>query len=606
MAAKNAQAKAGHCQRPKPWPINRLIPLTQYAWLRLTGASGLAYSRGKQGQKPVFGEETMLGLMQDRPLLISSLIEHAGTYHGDVEIVTRTVEGPIHRSTYREIRRRAKRLANALTALGVKLGDRVGTLAWNTHRHLELFYGVSGMGAVLHTVNPRLFTEQIEYIVNHAEDRYLFFDTTFTPLLEQLAPKLTTLKGFVAMTDKAHTPQAKLPNLLCYEDLLAAQPDEFDWPSFDERTASSLCYTSGTTGHPKGVLYSHRSTLLHSYGVAMCDTMGISNRDQLLIIVPMFHANGWGTPYAGAIAGSKMVYPGPALDGKTIYELLVNEKCNMSFGVPTVWLNFFKYLDENPSADRKAIRLERVLIGGSAVPRMMIERFEREFGAYVIQGWGMTEMSPLGVTGTLLKKHETLTLEKRFDVQQKQGRIVFGVELKIVDDEGRELPHDGVAFGRLLVRGPWITKGYFKGEGGQILDEEGWFDTGDVATIDADGYIQITDRAKDVIKSGGEWISSIDLENVAVGHPAVQEAAVVAVPHPKWQERPLLIVVKKKGAAVSREDMMRFLDGRVAKWWLPDDVVFVEELPHTATGKLLKTKLREQFRNYKLPTADAI
>lgn len=546
----------------------------------------------------------MQGLIQDRPLLISSLIEFAALYHGNTEIVTRTVEGPIHRYTYRDLRDRSKQLANALTRLNVKLGDRIGTLAWNTYRHFELYYGVSGMGAVLHTVNPRLFPEQIDYIVNHAEDQYLFFDITFAPILEKLAPQLKTVRAFIALTDKAHMPKdSKIPNLLCYEDLIAGESTDFDWPEFDEKTASSLCYTSGTTGNPKGVLYSHRSTVLHSYAVCQRDGLNLGSADSALVIVPLFHANAWGVPYGAAMSGAKLVFPGPALDGKSVYELLRDEKCNFSLGVPTVWLAFFQYVDANPSLDvKKDIVLERVVIGGSAAPRAMIERFASQFGSYVIHAWGMTEMSPLGTTGNLLKKHMDLPLEKRIDVQSKQGRTVYGVEIKITDDDGKELPRDGKAFGDVKVRGPWITAGYFKGEGGRVLDKDGWFTTGDVATLDSDGYMQITDRSKDVIKSGGEWISSIDLENAAVGHPAVQEAAVIGVFHSKWQERPLLLVIKKPGQEVTREELLKFLEGKVAKWWLPDDVAFVEELPHTATGKLLKPKLREQFKDHRLPT----
>ena len=546
----------------------------------------------------------MLGLIQDRPLLISSLIDFAALYHGNTEIVTRTVEGPIHRYTYRDLRDRSKQLANALTRLNVKLGDRIGTLAWNTYRHFELYYGVSGMGAVLHTVNPRLFPEQIDYIVNHAEDQYLFFDITFVPILEKLAPQLKTVKAFIALTDRAHMPKdSKIPNLLCYEDLIAGESRDYDWPEFDEKTASSLCYTSGTTGNPKGVLYSHRSTVLHSYAVCQRDGLNLGSADSALVIVPLFHANAWGVPYGAAMSGAKLVFPGPALDGKSVYELLRDEKCNFSLGVPTVWLAFFQHVDANPSLDvKKDIVLERVVIGGSAAPRAMIERFASQFGSYVIHAWGMTEMSPLGTTGNLLKKHMDLPLEKRIDVQSKQGRTVYGVEIKITDDDGNELPRDGKAFGDVKVRGPWITAGYFKGEGGNVLDKDGWFTTGDVATLDPDGYMQITDRSKDVIKSGGEWISSIDLENAAVGHPAVQEAAVIGVFHSKWQERPLLLVIRKPGQEVTREELLKFLEDKVAKWWLPDDVAFVEELPHTATGKLLKTKLREQFKDHKLPT----
>jgi acyl-CoA synthetase (AMP-forming)/AMP-acid ligase II len=543
----------------------------------------------------------MLGLMQDRPLLISSLIEHANTMHPGAEIVSRTVEGPVHRCTWGDIHRRSKQVANALRALAVEPGARVATLAWNGYRHLELYYGVSGTGAVLHTINPRLFPEQVAYIVNHAEDRYLCFDLTFAPLIERLAPQLASVKGFVAMTDRAHMPALDVPNLLCYEELLEAQSADYAWPVFDERTASSLCYSSGTTGNPKGVLYSHRSTVLHSYAACMVDALGLSSNESTLLVVPMFHVNAWGMPYAGAMSGSKLVLPGPALDGESVYGLMKAEGVTLALGVPTVWLMLFRYVDASGVDPKRDLALRRVVIGGSAAPRAMSERFETAFGAFVVHAWGMTEMSPLGTVCNLLPKHRGCDLPRRLDVQAKQGRAMYGVEMKISDDAGRTLPRDGTAFGHLMVRGPWVTSGYFKGEGGPILDADGYFDTGDVATIDPDGYMQITDRSKDVIKSGGEWISSIDLENAAIAHPAVAEAAVIGVPHPKWQERPLLILVRKAGQDVSREQMLQFLDGRVAKWWLPDDVVFVDELPHTATGKLLKTKLREMFRDHPLP-----
>jgi fatty-acyl-CoA synthase len=547
----------------------------------------------------------MKALMQDCPLLISSLIEHANTFHPTSEIVSRTVEGPIHRCTYADIQRRSKQVANALTKLGVKLGDRIGTLAWNGYRHMELYFGVSGMGAVLHTINPRLFPEQIEYIVNHADDQYLFFDLTFAPLVEKLAPLMPKVKGFVAMTDRAHMPAIKVANLLCYEELVGPASSEYEWPTFDEHTASSLCYTSGTTGHPKGVLYSHRSTVLHSYAVCMMDGLGLSAAETALLVVPMFHVNAWGTPYAGAMSGAKLVMPGAGLDGKNVYELMRDEKVTLALGVPTVWLMLFNHVDAAGLDPKKDLCLKRAVIGGSAAPRAMCERFQKQFGTFVVHAWGMTEMSPIGTVCNLLPKHASFTLDQQLELQRKQGRPVYGVDLKINDDEGRRLPHDGVAFGHLMVRGPWITKGYFRGEGGEILDAEGYFDTGDVATIDADGYMQITDRSKDVIKSGGEWISSIDLENAAMGHPGVAEAAVIGKAHPKWQERPLMIVVRKAGQTATREDILGFLDGKIAKWWMPDDVVFVEQLPHTATGKLQKMKLREMFRDYVFPDTAA-
>ena len=543
----------------------------------------------------------MLGLMQDRPLLISSLIEHANECHSGAEIVSRTVEGPIHRCSYADIRRRSKQVAKALLALGVAPGDRIATLAWNGYRHMELYYGVSGMGAVLHTINPRLFPEQITYIVNHAEDQYAFFDVTFASLLEKLAPFLKSVKGFVAMTDRARMPALNVPNLICYEDLLDAQDSDYAWPLFDENTASSLCYTSGTTGNPKGVLYSHRSTILHSFAVCAVDGLALSSAESALLVVPMFHVNAWGNPYAGAMCGAKLVLPGPALDGKSVYELMRDEKVTLAFGVPTVWLMLFQHVDTAALDPKKDLNLRRVVIGGSAAPRAMSERFESKFGAFVVHAWGMTEMSPLGTVCNLLPKHREGTLEQRLDLQTKQGRNLYGVEMKITGDDGTRLPHDGNAFGHLMVRGPWVTNRYFKGEGGEILDAEGFFDTGDVATIDDDGYMQITDRSKDVIKSGGEWISSIELENAVMGHPGIAEAAVIGVAHPKWQERPLMVVVRKTGAEVTRDHVLKFMEGKVAKWWMPDDVAFVNELPHTATGKLQKMKLREMFKEYRFP-----
>jgi fatty-acyl-CoA synthase len=545
----------------------------------------------------------MLGLMQDRPLLISSLIEHAAMYHPEQEIVARTVEGPIHRTNYAQVHRRSKRLANAIKSLDIGMSDRVGTLAWNTHRHLELYFGVSGSGAILHTVNPRLFPEQIDYIVNHAEDKVLFFDISFAALVEKLAPKLKSVRHFIAMTDRAHMPQIDLPGLLCYEELLEAQSEEYTWPEFDERSASSLCYTSGTTGNPKGVLYSHRSTVLHSLMECAPDTFGVNSGMCILLAVPMFHANAWGMPYATAMVGAKVVMPGPHLDGKSLYELMRDEGVTFSQAVPTLWLMLFQYLDQHPEINMKELGLKTVGVGGAATPRSMIERFENEFGADFVQGWGMTETSPIGVIGHLLPRHASLPKKEQTRVKMKAGRAVWGVGLKIVGEDGNALPHDGVAYGHLHVRGPWIASAYFKDEGGKVLDKDGWFPTGDIATIDSDGYVQLVDRAKDVIKSGGEWISSIDLENTAIGHPAVQEAAIIAASHPKWQERPLLLAVKRPGNEVTRDELLQYLGERVAKWWVPDDVIFVDQLPHTATGKLLKTKLREEYRDYRLPTA---
>ena len=541
------------------------------------------------------------GLMQDRPLLISSLIEHAARFHSQAEIVSRTCEGPMHRCTYADIGRRAKRVANALSGLGVATGDRIATLAWNGYRHMELYYGVSGMGAVLHTINPRLFPEQVEYIVRHAEDRFVFFDLSFVPLIEKLAQAATGVRAFVLMTDRAHLPECDIPGLLCYEDLLAAASDEYEWPQFDEHTASSLCYTSGTTGNPKGVLYSHRSSVLHSWAACAADGLGIGAAETLLLVVPMFHVNAWGMPYAGAMSGARLVMPGPALDGRSVYELLRAEKVTLALGVPTVWLMLLQHVEASGLRPKEELCLRRVVIGGSSAPRAMSECFETQFGAFVVHAWGMTEMSPVGTVCNLLPKHQGYTLEQRLTVQEKQGRAIYGVEMKVVDDDGRRLPHDGRTAGHLLVRGPWITSGYYREAGQDLLDADGFFDTGDVATIDADGYMQITDRAKDVIKSGGEWISSITLENAAIAHPAVAEAAVIAAAHDKWQERPLLIIVRKPGQTLTRDEMLQFLQGKVANWWIPDDVAFVDELPHTATGKLHKLRLREMFRDYRLP-----
>jgi acyl-CoA synthetase (AMP-forming)/AMP-acid ligase II len=545
-------------------------------------------------------DSLMLGMMQDRPLLISTLIEHAARYHPAVEIVSRTCEGPVFRTNYAELRARAAKLAKALVKMGVKPGDRVASLAWNTHRHMELYFAVSGIGAVLNTVNPRLFPEQIDYIVNHADNRVLFFDITFEALVAGLQPKLKTVGAFVAMTDEAHLP-ASIDNCLTYETLLDAETDDIAWPVFDERTASSLCYTSGTTGNPKGVLYSHRSTILHSFMVCTVDGLGLARADSVLLAVPLFHVNAWGIPYAAAMCGAKLVLPGPKLDGKSLFDLAVEEQCTFSLGVPTVWLGFFKHLDDTPGIDLSALKLERVVVGGSAAPRTIVERFRREVGARVVQAWGMSETSPVATVCNLLPAHRDLSEERQIDIQVKQGRPVYGVDIKITGEDGSELPTDGSVSGDLKVRGHWVTNGYFGGDGGEVLDAEGWFATGDVAKIDSEGYVQLTDRSKDVIKSGGEWISSIDLENAAVAHPAVREAAVIGLPHPKWQERPLLIVVRNPGADASREELLEFLSERVAKWWLPDDVAFVDELPHTATGKLQKNKLRDQFRGHVLP-----
>jgi len=544
----------------------------------------------------------MRGLMQPKQLLISSIIEHAAKFHGDTEIVSRTVEGPIHRYGYRDLNARSKKLANALERLGCALGDVVGTLAWNGFRHMEIYYGVSGMGAVCHTINPRLFPEQIVYIGSHAEDKYIFLDLTFVGLMEGIADQLPEVAGYIVMTDEANMPETTLPNALCYESLLAAESDQYDWPQFDENTASSLCYTSGTTGNPKGVLYSHRSTVLHSFTGGLVDTLGFGAKDTVLPVVPMFHANSWGIAYLAPMVGAKLVMPGKDLDGASVYELLDGEKVTFTAGVPTVWLMLLQHMEET---GQRLDALKASVIGGSAAPRSMIETFQSKYGVQVLHAWGMTEMSPLGTIGTLTAQQEEWSDDKKIDLQSKQGRGVFGVELKIVDDDGNDLPWDGKTFGRLMVRGAFVAKGYFKGEGADAFDKDGWFDTGDVSTFDEYGFMQITDRSKDVIKSGGEWISSIDIENVAVGHPGVAEAAVIGVVHPKWDERPLLIVVRAPGTEASGDDILQYFDGKVAKWCVPDDVAFVEEIPHTATGKIQKVELRERFKDYVLPSARA-
>jgi fatty-acyl-CoA synthase len=542
----------------------------------------------------------MLGLMMNRPLLISSLIRHADRCHGDGEIVSRTIEGPIHRYTYRDAHARSRRLAHALRRLGVAPGERVGTLAWNGYRHFELYYAVSGMEAIIHTINPRLFFDQLTYIVHHAEDRLIFFDLTFLPLVEKLAPHCRSVAHWIALTDRAHLPHSTLPDLVCYEDLLAAEDDDFDWPDFDENTAAGLCYTSGTTGHPKGVLFSHRSSVLHAYAVSLPDAKGYSAHSVVLPVVPMFHVNAWGIPYAAALTGAKLVLPGAGMDGASLYALFETEKVESSAGVPTVWLNLIAHMQQNRL---KFSTLKYATIGGAAVPPAMVRTLTDEFGLRVLHGWGMTEMSPVGTINTDKPKHRQLSCADRFALSLKQGRPLPGVELKIVDGNGAELPWDGRSAGDLLVRGPWILREYYRDEGGSPLTADGWLPTGDVGTIDADGYLQITDRSKDMIKSGGEWISSIELENIAVGHPDVAEAAVIGVKHPRWSERPLLLVVRKAGGSVDRASMLGFYEGKIAKWSTPDDVVFVDELPHTATGKLSKRTLRERFRDYRLPTA---
>lgn len=542
----------------------------------------------------------MNGLMQQQQLLISTLLTHAERHHGDQQVVSRRVEGDIHRQTYRDLGQRARRLANALASLGVGFGDRVGTLAWNGYRHMELYYAVSGSGAVLHTLNPRLHADQVQWIADHAEDRVLFFDLTFLPLVESIAGKVSTITRFVLMTDRAHMPaDSSIPDLLCYEDLIDAHTDDFTWPAFDENSASSLCYTSGTTGNPKGVLYSHRSTVLHTYAVALPDALNCSARDTILPVVPMFHVNAWGLPYMACMVGAKLVFPGPMLDGESLYELFEAEKVTLSAGVPTVWQGLLAHVE---ATGKTFSTMRRTIIGGSACPSAMMAAFEDRYAVQVLHVWGMTELSPLGTVCTPKARHLAMDSTQRRALQAKQGRVVYGVDMKIVGDDGKELPRDGKTSGELMVRGPWIIASYYKSDSGDSL-VDGWFPTGDVSTIDAEGFMQITDRSKDVIKSGGEWIGSIDLENIAMGHPAVAMAACIAAHHPKWDERPLLVVTRKPGSEVSRDELLGFYEGKIAKWWTPDDVVFVDSIPLGATGKMLKNKLREMFQDYRLPTA---
>ncbi len=546
---------------------------------------------------------SLMGQMMQMPLMISSLLMHAARHSGDVEIVSKRVEGDVHRTNWRETELRARKLAQAFARLGCRPGDRVATLAWNGYRHLDIYYAASGSQLVCHTINPRLFPEQIAWIANDAADTVLCFDLSFLPLIEKLAPAMKTVKHFVLMTDRAHMPaQTAIPNLLSQDELTEAENGDYVWPEFDENTASSICYTSGTTGNPKGAVYSHRSTLLHAYASALPDSLGCSARDVILPVVPMFHVNAWGLPYAVPLVGAKLVMPGPHLDGKSLYELFEAEGVTFSAGVPTVWLGLINHAKQNKL---QFSTFKRTVIGGSACPPAMMRTLQDDFGVEVIHAWGMTEMSPLGTLSKLTSRNAHLDIESQRRILEKQGRAVFGVDMAIVDDNNKSLPWDGKTTGNLVVRGPWVIDSYFQGEGSPLVEVDGkqWFPTGDVASIDPDGYMQITDRSKDVIKSGGEWISSIDLENVAVSHPAVHEAAAIGCHHPKWDERPLLVVVKKPQAELTREELLAFFEGRIAKWQIPDDVVFVEELPHTATGKIQKLKLRSQFADHKLPTA---
>ncbi len=544
----------------------------------------------------------MQGLMQNQQLLISSLIEFAARHHRDAEIVSRRVEGDIHRYTYEELAGRAKQLANALDGLKLAHGDRVASIAWNGYRHMEMYFGVSGSGRVLHTINPRLHPEQVAWIINHAEDQVLCFDMTFLPLVQAVHAKCPTVRQWVALCDADKLPaDSGIPGLVSYEAWIGGQSKHYRWPQLDENTASSMCYTSGTTGNPKAALYSHRSTVLHAYAAALPDVMCMSARDAVLPVVPMFHVNAWGIPYSAALTGAKVVFPGPALDGKSLYELIEAEGVTYAAGVPTVWQMLLGHMQPN---GLKFSTLRRTVIGGAACPPAMITAFEDGLGVKVLHAWGMTEMSPLGTLCTLKNKHLQLSKEEQFKLNQKQGRAIYGVEMKIVDSEGKEQPWDGKTYGDLMVRGPWILESYYKGSSPLVKDEQGlgWFPTGDVATIDEDGFMQITDRTKDVIKSGGEWISSIDIENIAMGHPAVAMAACIGMPHPKWDERPIVAVTLKPGAQVTREALLAFYEGKTAKWQIPDDVVFMDAIPLGATGKMLKTKLREQLKDYRLPS----
>lgn len=533
------------------------------------------------------------GQMMEAPLLISTLLEHAESVHPHSEIVSRRCEGDIHRYTMKDAAARARQVANLLTSLDIQQGDRIATLAWNGYRHFELYFGISGYGAVLHTINPRLFPEQLIYIINHAEDRWIFVDLTFVPLLEAIQEHIQ-VEGFIVLCDEDKMPKTSLENAHCYETLLAQQSTSFEWPEFDERSAASMCYTSGTTGNPKGVLYSHRSTVLHGLATISKDTLGLSSTSCFLPVVPMFHVNAWGTPYAAAITGAKQVFPGAGMDGASIWELIEAENVDLLLGVPTVWLMLLNHMD---SIGKTLDSVQNVVIGGAAAPISMIKKFQETHNAFVIHAWGMTETSPIGTVNSHNEYMDSLPVEERYKLQTKQGRPVYGVKIKIVDDNNNDLPNDGKTYGRLLIKGPWIASGYYKhDDNSDFID--GWFDTGDVATIDQNSYMQIVDRSKDVIKSGGEWISSIDLENIAVGHPELAECCVIGASHPKWDERPLLLVVRKPNSTVTEAEVKEFLEDKIAKWWMPDAVIFVDSLPHTATGKLLKKDLRVEYQDY--------
>jgi len=544
----------------------------------------------------------MKGLMMDTPLMIGSIMDHAERNFPDQEIVSVVADQPDFRYTFKDAFQRTRQLGNALKSLGIDIGDRVGTLAWNDHRHFELYYAISSSGAICHTVNPRLFPEQLIYIMNHAEDKVVFCDPMFVPLLESIQDQLTSIEHFIVLTSEDSMPESSLKGLLCYESILAEQSNEIEWPEFDETTASGMCYTSGTTGDPKGVLYNHRATVLHAYAAGLPDVFGISAKDIVLPIVPMFHVNSWGSIYVGPMVGSKIVLPGPKMgDGETLQQLIEAENVTISMGVPTVWLNLLQYLEES---GKTVPTLKRVVVGGAACPASIMTDMQEKHGVYVHIAWGMTEMSPLGTYNTFKDGMDDLEGDELLEMKLKAGRGVYGAEMKITDDDNNELPWDGVAFGSLKVRGAWILSDYFKAEPGATLEEDGWFETGDVATIDPNGFMAITDRTKDVIKSGGEWISSIDLENTATDHPKVAESAVIGVYHPQWSERPLLLVQVKEGETVTKEEILAWFEGKVAKWWIPDDVVFVDSLPHTATGKIQKFELRQEFKDYQLPNVE--
>ena len=538
----------------------------------------------------------MLGTMQDWPLLCHKILDHAALQHPRREIVSRSVEGPIVRTTYRDIHTRALKVAQRLSRDGFGAGDRIATLAWNTARHFEAWYGIMGMGGVYHTLNPRLFPDQIEWIMNHARDRAIFVDLTFLPVVEKIASNVGSLGRVVVLTDEASLPETGLPDVVAYEEWLAEADGDFEWASLGENAASGMCYTSGTTGDPKGVVYSHRSNVIHALFSSLPDSISMSSSSVVLPVVPMFHANAWGIAHSAPMTGAKMVMPGGRMDGEAIYELLDSEKVDLTAAVPTVWLMLLQFLEET---GKKLPYLKKVVIGGSACPRSMTKKFQEEFDVDVIHAWGMTEMSPLGSLGTQKPQLKNLQGEELLDMKGKQGYAPFGVEMKVTDDDDNVLPWDGKTFGRLKVRGPAIAGSYYGGAGAEQFDDDNWFDTGDVAHIDEDGYMQITDRAKDVIKSGGEWISTIDLENLAVGHPDVAEAAVIGIAHPKWDERPLLVIVRKPDRNPAKGDILEFMEGKIAKWWMPDDVEFVDEIPHTATGKIQKTILRERFKGYR-------